>query len=987
VEIRLLGALEVVEGSRSIAVAGGRQRALLTVLALNPSAVVSVDRLVEELWGDRQPSDPANALQIAVGKLRRSIGADIIARRPPGYVLTVSEDDVDARRFERLANEGRAEIAAGRQAEATARFDRALALWRGEPLAEFGELPMARAAASRLHELRASVQEDRFDALLATGQDAQLVPDIDAAIAAAPFRERLRRQLMLALYRCGRQADALRAFAEARLVLGEELGLEPGVELRQLESAILNQDPSLQVPPTAAGAAVTAPAPPNPPAPTNLRPALTSFVGRERDAANVTELIRRNRLVTLLGPGGSGKTRLATEVASRHVADYADGVWFAALDTIGSDGVANAVAAALGLPMADPSGQLASTSPSIDRLRNVLAGRTALIVLDNCEHVIDDAAELATELMASVPGVRLIATSREALRVAGEVVWTVPALEVDDAVTLFTERANAAGANLDARAVDRADVAELCRRVDCMPLAIELTAARTNAFSVPQLIERLDDRFRLLTGGVRTALPRQQTLRAVTDWSYDLLFEDERLVFERASVFVGGFRMEDAEVVCADDRLPARDVGPLLGRLVDKSLLVPDRSGRFKMLLTLAQYGQERLADHGHSEAARNRHAAHYLQVALPSFGDWQSPGGRSQAWWLARLADEHDNLRAALEWSISTGDAETAQLLGGHLAWYWWHAGHSIEGQRWLERALALSDPTPPSVRARAVTWSAWLSMLAGAWETASVRADEAISLGEQSGDIALVGLAWVASAQFALFEGRQQDAAQHFARGHEAHVAAGQPWNTAIAAALRSRSARLRGDVAAAVRDIHVSIDGFRAIGDHANLIASLDHLSQMLQMQGDIDGAQRTVEEALALSGERALRGWSSPMSARLGSLALSRGDLQAAAGQFEVALRTARELGLPLAEAAAIEGLACVAAASDDHELAAALFGHADQFRRGTLSPTGDRLAEVGHAESSARAALGDDRYHREHDAGRTADLDDLLSRVIRSTPRS
>jgi predicted ATPase/DNA-binding SARP family transcriptional activator len=948
---------------------------------------VSVDRLVEELWGDRQPSDPANALQIAVGKLRRSIGSDVIARRPPGYVLEVAEDDVDARRFERLANEGRAELASGRHAEAATRFDRALALWRGEPLAEFGELPMARAVASRLHELRASVQEDRFDALLATGQDAQLVPDIDAAIAIAPFRERLRRQLMLALYRCGRQADALRAYAEARLVLGEELGLEPSVELRQLESAILNQDPSLQLSSTAARTAPVAPAQPHSPAPTNLRPALTSFVGRERDTANVSALIHRNRLVTLLGPGGSGKTRLATEVASRHVGDYADGVWFAALDTTGSDGVANAVAAALGLPMADPAGQPASPSPAIDRLRNVLTGRTALIVLDNCEHVIGDAAELAAELMASAPGVRLVATSREALRVAGEVVWTVPALEVDDAVTLFTERAIAAGGNFDGSAVDRAEVAELCRRIDCMPLAIELTAARSNAFTVPQLIERLDDRFRLLTGGVRTALPRQQTLRAVTEWSYDLLFEDERVVFERASVFVGGFSVGDAEVVCADDRLAARDVGPLLGRLVDKSLLVPDGSGRLKMLLTLAQYGQERLAEHGHSEAARNRHAAHYLEVAAPAFEDWQRAGGRSQGWWLARLADDHDNLRAALEWSISNDDAETAQLLSGHLAWYWWHAGHSTEGQQWLERALALSDATPASVRARAVAWSAWLSMLAGRWETAAVRAAEAIPLCEQSGDVPLLGLAWVASAQFALFEGRQRDAARHFARAEEAHVAAGQRWNTAIAAALRSRAAWLRGDAATAAREIQLSIDGFKALGDHANLIGSLDHLSQMLQLQGDLDGAHQAVEEALALSAEQELRGWRSPMTTRLGSLALSRDDPHSAAHQFELAVRVARELGLPLAQAAAIEGLACVAATRDEPELAAALLGHADQFRRGTLSPTGDRSAQVDSAETSARAALGEDRYRREHDAGRTSDLESLMSRVLSSTTRS
>ena len=500
-KVRLLGPLEVLDGGgQPVVIPGGRQRTLLVLLALNAGRVIPADRLMEDLWPRASPRQPGNALQLVVSKVRRALGAESIETRPPGYVLVLPADNVDALCFERLVRDGRAALAEARTGSALDCFEEALGLWRGDPLGEFADVPTAVAAAARLEELRATIVEERFDALLAMGRDADLVADLDAAISAAPFRERLRGQLMLALYRSGRQADALRVFREARRVLAEELGLEPGTELRRLEAAILDQDEALERPAAvrAAGRAGTRIA-----TPTNLRPALASFVGRQGDIAGIAELLDRHRLVTLVGAGGCGKTRLAAEFAGGRLAEFPDGVWFAPLDTLTSgDAVPEAVAEAVGLSTADTTGQpTVAFADTQERLRTMLAERTALVVLDNCEHVIDAAARLAVDILASAPRLRLLATSREALRVPGEMVWRVPPLAIDDAVTLFTERADAAMSNMEPSDRDRAVVAKLCERVDGMPLAIELMAARTSAFTVGQLAERLDDRFRLLTGG------------------------------------------------------------------------------------------------------------------------------------------------------------------------------------------------------------------------------------------------------------------------------------------------------------------------------------------------------------------------------------------------------------------------------------------------------------------------------------------------------
>ena len=877
----------------------------MALLALTPGAVVSVDRLIDDLWGDQVPSDPANALQIVVFKLRRALGAPTVATRPPGYALAVEPDDVDAVRFERLVRAGREALSAGRREEALGAFDEALGLWRGDALAEFRDIATAAAAASRLDELRHAAQEDRFDALLDMGRDADLVADLESAIAASPFRERLRCQLMLALYRAGRQADALRAYANAHRLLADELGLEPGGELRRLEAAVLAQDPSLDLQPSPAGS-VQVPAR----LAGNLVAPLTTFVGRDDDVAQVRRLIDHHRLVSLVGPGGSGKTRLATEAAGVLAPSYPGGVWFVALEGVsGPGGVAAAAAGALGLSSADAAGQPEIAASNKERLLSVLADRSALLVLDNCEHVIDDAARLASELLGGTIACHLLATSREALRVPGEVVWTVPPLTAEDAEALFIERAEALGADLDLSDRGRTTIAELCTRLDRMPLAIELTAARSNAFTVEQLLERLGDRFRLLTGGSRTVLPRQQTLRAVTDWSYELLFDDERTIFERLSVFAGGCTLEAAEEVCADDRLAHAEVGSLVGRLVDKSLLIADGTGRYRMLLTLAQYARERLVEHGGSDAVRDRHASYYGALAGRSFGDWTSVGGRNQQWWLATLTAELDNLRLALEWAISRGDATTAQVLAGRMGWYWWHAGRTVEGDRWCEQALALDVPTPPEIRLPAVSWAAFLAFGAGRSDVAATRVAEAIAIDAQTATT-LPGFAHAVAAQVALTEGRVDDAIAHLDHGQRAQEAVGKPWYRGVAAGLRSRAAWLRGDRESARREIMDSIDRLRDAGDVGNLVLALDHLCVMLLADGNLDAAENAAAEARDVSVRFDLQGWRATMCTRLGALSSMRGDDERASSLFTEAAEIAHELALPVPEVAALDGLGTV-----------------------------------------------------------------------------
>ncbi len=898
-EVGLLGPVQVLDAEgEPIEVAGARQRALLALLALRPGAAVPSGLLIEELWPAAPPQQPDNALQVAVSKLRRALGDGTVETRPAAYVLTLAPEQVDGHRFELLARAGRDARRADRPDEALACFDEALALWRGNALVELADVPVAQAMAAAWGELRSGLREDRFDVLIDLGRAGELVPELEAALDADPYRERLAGQLMRALYRAGRQAEALGVFTRVRNRLAEDLGLEPGPDLRELEAAILRHDERLAAEPLAPGA----PGLPR----TNLVPARTSLVGRDDDLEALGELVASERLVTLVGPGGAGKTRLATAAATALVPEVEGGVWFASLEAAGdSTSALNAVAAAIGLAAGDTLGQPGTaTVPLRARVVDVLAGQPSVLVVDNCEHVVDDAAHLVDDLLQQAPDLRVLATSREALRVPGEVVFPVPPLDVADAVALFAERAHAVAPAFDPQ--DGIEELEaLCLRLDGMPLAIELAAARMNAFTVDQVTVALATQSDLGSRGPRTAAPRQQTLRAITAWSYELLDEDERRVFERLAVFVGPCSLDAARAVCGDD---SGDVAATIGRLVDKSLVVADGSGRIRMLFTLANHARECLARRGDEEVARGHHAEYFRARAETSFTDWRVPGGRSQGWWLDELAKEDDDLIAALSWSIDHDDAETAQRLAGSLAWYWWHSGQGPLGVDWLSRALACGGEVSDAARASALTWRVWLAFDSGDIEAAGANASEALELAEATTSSTLLGMVHVTMAQLAFTAGDIDTAIDHYETSARVSTSAGDPWSVGVGATVQAMAAGLRGDLAGAEAAVREGVERLGDVGDDATLVISLALLGALLEQRDELAEAQATLEEAHELTERNGLRGAQATMLIRLGAVAALRALPDEAAAHYGSALLLAQALAVPRLAAIALDGRA-------------------------------------------------------------------------------
>ncbi|MEV0445619.1 BTAD domain-containing putative transcriptional regulator [Streptomyces spectabilis] len=712
---RVLGATEAYDDQGApVPVGGPRLRALLAALAARAGRTTPVDALVDDIWADAPPADAPAALQALVGRLRRALGKDAIASEPGGYRLTVAPDDVDLHRFERLAREGTAALDRGEHEAAARTLREALALWHGPALADLPD----RTAATRPEARRAEAARARIEADLLLGRAADVVPELRELTITQPYDEALHALLIRALRDAGRGADALAAYERARRILADGLGADPGPELRALHAELLagSGPPGEAAPGEARAPRPDAPQADAPQADAsrgghagrarhhpaerkgNIRPRLTSFVGREPELVAIRSDMRRARLVTLTGPGGSGKTRLAEEAAAGH-----PGAWLAELAPLDRpEAVPGAVVSALGLreTVLITSELTAPQDDPVALLVEYCAPRSLLLLLDNCEHVIGAAAELAETLLTHCPGLTIVATSREPLGVPGESVRPVEPLPPHPAHRLFAERAAAVRPGFDATA-DAEAVDEICRRLDGLPLAIELAAARLRLLTPRQIADRLDDRFRLLTSGSRTALPRQQTLRAVVDWSWDLLDDAERTVLREVSVFAGGWDLEAAEAVCTG---PAAD---LIGALVDKSLVVatpgvgPDGPDmRYRMLETIHEYATERAAETpALRAAAEDRHGA-YVRALV----ERAEPLLRSaeQLPWIRRLETELDNIRAAMHRAVEHRDEERATALALGMGWFWWLRNYRTEGADWIghildrERAAGAAEPPP---------------------------------------------------------------------------------------------------------------------------------------------------------------------------------------------------------------------------------------------------------------------------------------------------
>ncbi len=998
--IGLLGELELADNEgHEVAVAGAKLRALLAVLALHVGRVVPTEHLIEALWGEDPPAAVRNGLQGLVSKLRRVLGApELVVMRGGGYALDLPPDAIDVGRFERAAVEGRALAASGDLDRAVDVLARADALWRGDPLADFGYDDFAVAAITRLSESRLVLLEERLDLELRLGRHQRVIAQLEEIVAIHPLREGSRVLLMLALYRAGRQSDALRAAHEGRQRLVDDLGLEPGPELRRLESAILTHDPSLSLAtpfsPVLEGGMASRPKIPS---------SLTPLVGRASELRELQELFARQRFVTLVGPGGVGKTRLALEVGRAAAEGLTFGGCLVELAPIGDPaGVTAAIAAALGLP--EPN-----------RLIEMIGERDLVLVLDNCEHVIVAAARVAESLLGQCPGLRLLATSREGLRVGGETIWPVPPLRPEEAVRLFLARAQAGGASIRPTGDELGVIADICGRLDGLPLAIELAAARTRAFPVSQIAARLNDRFRLLTGGSRTALPRQQTLQAVVDWSYDLLFDDEQRVFERLAVLPGGCDLETAEAVCSDHVIAAADVADHLRALVDKSLViaVPVAGGvRFNLLQTLAQYGRDRLAERGDAKRIRDAMAAHFAGLCAHSADAFV---GDQQRAWLTAIDQEHDNLRAALDWAVANDDAETALMIAGGASWPHWLTGMVAEGRRWLDDGFGCGGEVDERTRALALTGRSLLEFLAGDTGRCDDDLATALEIFDRHDDNASMALAHSFYAEQAAVNGDLDEARRRRRMVFDFY---GRSPDDPFAAAARvyslAKLAILDGDLVAAEQHYRAATEGFGRLDRPVMSSMCLGMVADFDERAGDYPAAIRTLEAAIETN-QALLGGFTGSLQARLGWALLHDGQLERAEAVYQHALESARQVrhtmvlfqgqagmaavhrlnrrddaaleagnealalyradgfrrfrnridprrDLQATAALACEVLAAIAADRHQPERAAALLGRAEHFRRqsGVDAPAFQRV-DTNRARQAALVALGPDAF--------------------------
>ncbi|HZA18477.1 MAG TPA: BTAD domain-containing putative transcriptional regulator [Pseudonocardiaceae bacterium] len=960
-EFRLLGPLEAIADGRPLRLGPPQQRALLAALVLRAGSVVSVDSLIDAVWGDRPPESAANIVQSYVARLRRLLEpqrargepARLLLTRPPGYVLALQPDQTDAGRFCQLVEAGR-RARPSDPATAAAALRDALALWRGDVLADLRDVAAATSAHVRLTELRRTALDERIEADLALGRDAELVPELEALLADDPLRERTCGQLMVALYRSGRQADALAAYDAARRTLADELGLDPGPELRALEAAILRQD------------LASAPArQPNRSVSGILPAQLTSFVGREDDLAGVRALLRDRRLVTLTGAAGSGKTRLAVEVAG---GEFAGETYLVDLVPVTEpQSLPSAVAMALGV-REEPG------RPVADTLTDYLRSEHVLIVLDNCEHLVEACAAFVGALLRACPAVHILATSRQALGVVGEVIWPVPGLAEPAAVRLFAERA---AAPLLLSAETAPVVQQICRRLDGMPLAIELAAARTRMLSVSEIAVRLDDRFGLLGPANRGGPARHRTLSAAIDWSYELLPEAERGLFDRLSVFAGGFGLAAAEAVAG----PGDDVMELLGQLVDKSLLLRaegvDGLSRYRLLDTLRQYGRDRLVRRGAAEEVRRRHAAHYAELA-----EELSPlaPGPAVPKWLDRFEEERANLHSAATWASGVEAAEPASAIISGAWLLWLLRGPLGEGRELVEAALRDDGRMAPPIRARLLYGAAAFALAQGDLNRATEAGRECFAVSRGHGHDGGAGWGLACQGLAAWARGDYESGRTLTEQAVAAARRAGDRWHAAMGLAHLGRVAADQGDAERAGALLEESVALAHEVDQPVAVGFALDLLATLAYRDGRHSRAAALAEQALW-----AYRAGGSPQELigsalrTIGLVAFRRGDHERAAAVHLERLALCRRLGIRGSVTACLEDLADVAAARDQPVQAAHLLAAAEAMRSTNGTPIPGPERDHHHRRLAAvRAVLDEQDFAAAWTAGKAMTLDSALN---------
>lgn len=907
-ELRVLGPLELVGENGPVSLPAAKHRRLLVALALADGKARSTDALIDAVWGELPPASARKLLQVYISQLRKALPAGArIVTQTAGYALELPPDAVDATRFERLVKEGRSAAADGSPALAASLHHRALALWRGAVLADVANADATFPDASRLEELRLSSIEDRIAAELELGRHDETLSELTSLVKEHPLRERLRAHQMLALYRSGRQAEALEAFQDARRALVDELGLEPGPELRSLQQRVLEQDPTLDE--TGAGErASVLPAPPGP------------LVGRQDELDALRALLGRGdvRLVVLTGAGGSGKTRLALEAARELAETYADGAVLVELGSLSDpELVVPTIAREVGV------GEAGAESP-IDTLVAALASRELLLVIDNAEHL-RAAAPAYVRLLRGAPRLTLLITSRAVLHLTGEHVFPVAPLEEDDALELFVRRARAANPSFVLTEDVEPDLRAICSRVDCLPLAVELAAARTAMLEPRSLLERLSSRLTLLTGGPRDLPARQQTLRETLDWSVNLLNDDERRSLARLSVFAGGCTLDAAEMVCEAEL-------DTLAALVDSNLVRRVDVGhepRYTMLETIREHASELLANE--RRQAELRHLEYFVDLAERA--DFRGPEAEV---WLTRFDAELDNLRMALDLAASRPDCVEAGLrLAGNVWRYWWVRGLLSEGRARLAAALARDGRAATQARAVALNGAAGLALTAGDYDAARRLATEALEITE---GCAMPLIALTVHTILGLLASRNHD----FAGARTHHES--------------SRSLAL-------------------AHGSETDVVVATLNLGVIAQESGDSEGALPYFEEVLSYrQREHNVEGIGFA-HLNLGLTRFRLGALAAARGHFVEAFDAFGKIGFREHVGHALQGLAAVEAGEGEYLEAARCLGRAEQI----LTEVGASLDEFDSTlaleiEAAAREALGADAFAQAVAEGRATPID-------------
>ena len=995
--VALLGPVRIgLGGDEMVPVAQQLLRVLTGMLGLAAGRAVSVPALIDGLWGGDATPEREKNLHSRISALRRLLeeaepgrGGSRVGRSGDGYLLRLDPGGLDVREFTALADRARGTARAGDTAGAAGLFREALALWRGPALEDAAPwCPWLAGEAARLEEARAAVVEEWTECALALGRHAEAVTEIASRAEAFPLRERLAGQLMVALWRCGRRGDALAAYDRTRRVLAAELGLDPGPELRRLHAQLLADDPSLAAPAvgTAAGTG-TFPARGTMPAP------VASFVGRQRELTELDKLVGRHRLVTITGPGGAGKTRLAIEVTAPLADNYRDRAWFADLaEVTGADGVPTAIAAALGM-------QLAPGEPAGEQLLDRLAGMQAILVVDNCEHLVDAAAEVTELILENSPGVRVIATSRQPLAVPGEIVWETPPIAFPragqhytpgelasfDAVKLFTERVpglrdGVTGAELKA-------IARITATLDGLPLAIELAAARAARLGLEQLAGMLNDRVGLSLLRSRTGRRRQQTLDATIGWSYDLLTPGLRSALRKLSVFAGGFTLDAAAAVTGTE-----DVVTTVDALAERSLIVVDRDPaassaknaappRYRMLETIRQYCAAQIAaeDGPDGDAIlQDSHSQYFADLARRAHGPLT---GREQGRRLTALEADHANLTAALNHLLGPpGRATDALRMTVDLERFWHNRGHLGECADFLQRGLDAAQDVGPGLRCAALNLAGQAEVF---YDTESSRVffTEALDIARGIGDDrSLAAALWGLS----IVHYCTGDARNHAACAREAtEIARSLGDLVLLGECLLCYGQYLsNGSRPSLTRAVYGELlEVTSRSGDRIYEALAHNNYGAWALIAGDLETAGDHLEQAQAICAE--IGKFEPILATNLGWVRFGYGDLPGAQATFARALQMAELHRIRRDGSFAILGLGCVAAARQDWERAARLFGFADteQASCGAVWVPPEKTYRDRWAKEIEHA-LGPRRFASLHGSAPGPDRDSLIDFALR-----